>query len=287
MKVLRPSRNRQTQGYSSGHKGYDHSGRGDDLNYYASLYGKVVQSKNSETKNWINKGTLTTKDYGNYLKIKGLVDGKSTYQLGAHLEVGSVLSTGTEVKAGQVIARIGNTGNSTGRHCHTEYRDSNNKNFEVSFVDTLEVKEETKMYTKTQEEIIREAYLAVTGEWPTDDEIKARLQKNENPIELIEDLLKGDSRSKPRWLKIWEETESNTELKESLENYKNSFHRLKELLKLPVGSGSEEVIGKVAGILESLSELEDAQIPKVVYKHSGKDFEKIAQLLNLILILEK
>ena len=77
MKVLRPvsKDNPQTQGYSSSHKGYDHDDK-PDPNYYSSFYGKVTQAKNSETKNWINKGTLTTADYGNYIKIKGEVDGK-------------------------------------------------------------------------------------------------------------------------------------------------------------------------------------------------------------------
>jgi len=149
MKVLRPSKNKLTGGYTSSHKGYDHSGRG-DLNYYSSIYGKVIQAKNSETRNWgANKANdpyktdprrpkLLTEDYGNYLIIKGEVDGKTVQQLGAHFEQGSVLPKGTEVKAGQIIARIGNTGNSTGAHSHTEYRDADHNKFPVEFIDKVE-----------------------------------------------------------------------------------------------------------------------------------------------------
>ena len=295
LSVLTPARVGLRRGYSNKHKGYDHSLRRDkngkivkditkqDKNYYASIYGKIVRAKNSETKNWTNTGELTTKDYGNYGKIKGEIDGETTYQLGAHFEPGSVLPVGTEVKAGQVIAQIGDTGNSTGPHCHTEYRDKDNHNFPVEFVDKVEEKN-GKMYTKTQEEIIRESYLAITGEWPSDDEIKARLQKNENPIELIEDLLKGDARSKPRWLEIWEISEDKDP---TVENYRETFQRLKEILKIPVGANTEEVLGKVQALLDRALKLEEAQIPKIVYKHEGKDYEKAIKFLNLLLIIEK
>src|SRR3990167_10369186 len=178
MKVLRPTNNKQTGGYSSDHKGYDH----DDIpdpNYKSSFFGKVVQAKNNETRNWLaNKagdpykpatGTrkLMTEDYGNYIKIKGEVDGKAVYQLGAHFKQGTVLPVGTEVKRGQVVAQIGNTGNSTAKHCHTEYRDEKNINFSVQFIDedTPAPKPENNMVTK--EQVIIDSYKATTGEYPS------------------------------------------------------------------------------------------------------------------------
>jgi hypothetical protein len=283
IKVLKPNKNKITQGYSSSHKGYDHSGRG-DLNYYSSLYGKVSIAKNSETKNWRNTGKLTTKDYGNYLKIQGLLNGKVVTQLGAHFEVGSVLPKGTEVKAGQVVARVGNTGNSTGRHSHTEYRDANNKNFPVTFVDTIEDKE--KMETQTKEEITEAAYFAITGEYPQPDELVARLQKKENTVDLITDLLKGDGRSKPRWLEIWEVEDRASPDTE----YEVTFDTVREILRpldIRMGDDTEKVIATLRDAIPELAELRKKQLPRVVYKYQDKDYQAIARFINLILIFEK
>jgi hypothetical protein len=283
MKVLKPNKNKLTQGYSDKHKGYDHSGNGDQ-NYYSSIYGKVVQAKNSETKNWTNNKALTTADYGNYIKIKGEVDGKTVYQLGAHFKQGTVLPIGTEVKTGQVIAQIGNTGNSTAPHSHTEYRDENNHNFPVEFVDE---QAQNPTMDKAKEQIIIDTYKAVTGEYPNDDEKKATLQKNENSVELIEDLLRGDGRSKVRWLAEWGVEDNNQDFLTTIEAYKDTFYKLKEILKLPVGANNEDVLGRVAGLVESLREAKEALVPKVVYKLQDKDFTKVFSISNLIIIMEK
>lgn len=281
MKLLKPNKNKLTGGYSDSHKGYDHSGRGDQ-NYYSSIYGKVTQAKNSETKNWINKGKLTTADYGNYLIIKSKVDGETISQLGAHFKQGTVLPVGTEVSAGQVVAQIGNTGNSTAAHSHTEYRDKDNHNFPVDFIDKVE--EVPPVSDTNKEQIIIDAYKAVTGEYPTDNEKKARLQKNENTVELIVDLLTGDGKAKPRWLEIWGVDEPDTELQATLEKYQETIQEIKELLGIRAGDNSEDVIGKLRGILKRISELEKAQVPAVVYKMDGKDFVAHKIIWNLYLL---
>ena len=286
MKVLKPNKNKLTQGYSSKHRGYDHSGKGDQ-NYYASFHGTVVQSKNSETKNWTNNGTLTTADYGNYIKIKAEVDGQVVYQLGAHFKQGTVLPKGTEVRQGQVIAQIGNTGNSTGAHSHTEYRDSSNTNFAVEFVD--EVEEETdNMVDKKQ--IIIDTYKGTTGEYPNDDEINARLQENKNTVELIEDRLNGDSRAKERWLAAWEIETESVDHKETIDNYKTAFSRLRELLSkegVRPGDDIATALGAVSGLVDEIVQLRQEKTPETIYRYEDKDYLKMFSIGNVTLIREK
>jgi hypothetical protein len=289
IRVKRPvgKDNRQTQGYSVKHKGYDHSAKGDP-NYYSSFVGVVTQSKNSETKNWINSGTLTTADYGNYIKIKAVVDGQTIYQLGAHFQTGSVLPVGTQVQAGQVVAQIGNTGNSTGAHSHTEYRDSDNKNFPVEFTDQVEAGDNGTQQPMDKKQQIIDAYLGTRPDTPpSDDEINARLQQNKNPVELVRDILGGDGNAKRYWLDHWGVKPDDINWQVIAEQYKENYNDLKSTLGLPVSADTEEVMGKVRGLLERVTELEKAVEPKVIYRLEGKDYEKVIKFGNLAIILEK
>lgn len=142
MKVYRPSENPITQGYSSVHPGYDFAGNGLPDAVRAGMDGVIIERVDLYDSNWTNTGKLTTKDYGNYIKIRH-TDG--TFELHAHLRKGSSFVTGTTVKQGQIVARIGNTGNSTGPHTHSEYRDASNKNVPVEFIQGGGVNELDKM----------------------------------------------------------------------------------------------------------------------------------------------
>lgn len=287
MKVLRPVNVGLFRGYSKSHKGYDHSLKRDkngkvvkdiskqDRNYCSSFHGVIVQSKNSETKNWTNNGKLTTKDYGNYCKIKAEVDGKTYYQLGAHFKQGSVLPVGTEIKAGQVVAQIGNTGNSTADHSHTEYRNEKNKNFPVTFVEKDESMQNDKESMQKQQ--IIDVYKATTGEYPNDDTINARLQENKNLVELIEDRLTGDTDVKKRWLEVWE-IDPDTDQSETIEGYKNFSYRIREILRplgFKMGSDTEEVLGKLSWLVGEYQKLSKEQTPKPRILVKGKDVEYV------------
>lgn len=131
MKIFRPSENPITQSYSATHRGYDFGGNNLPDAVRASQDGVIVERVDSYNTNWRNTGALTTRDYGNYIKVRH-TDG--THELHAHLRQGSALLINTRVKAGQIIARIGNTGNSTGPHLHYEFRNSSNQVIPVEFI---------------------------------------------------------------------------------------------------------------------------------------------------------
>lgn len=284
LKVLRPSKNKVTQGYSDKHKAYDFSGKG-DLNAYSSLFGKVIQSKNSETKNWINKGTLTTADYGNYCKIKGEINGKIFYQLCAHLEPGTVLQKGEDVKRGQVIGKIGNTGNSTARHVHVEYRDENNHNIPVEFVE--EVQEPVEGMTKRQQVI--EAYMGTRPDHsPSEDEISYRLQENKGLFYIIRDILEGDTNAREYWLDSWEIKQADDINYQKIANdYKDQFEDIKQILGLSPADNVEEVKGKLQGMLDLIKKLQAQQEPKVIYKYKDKDYQRAFLIGNILIAIER
>lgn len=154
MKVYPPSDNPITGGYTDTHRAYDHAGLNLPDEIRAGMDGQVVEVLNKYDKSWqINtsndpfkpkEGTriLSTADYGNYIIVRH-ADG--TRELHAHLKKDSMLPLGSKVTAGQVIARIGNTGNSTGPHVHSEYRDAQNKNIPVDFSKELIVSTQPPM----------------------------------------------------------------------------------------------------------------------------------------------
>ena len=280
LKVLRPSKNKQTQGYSKRHPAYDHDDI-PDTNYYSSLFGKVIQAKKSETKNWKNTGKLTTRDYGNYIIIKGEVDGKTVFQLGAHFQPGTVLSKGTEVKRGQVVAQAGKTGNirpmhgGDGSHSHTEYRDANNKNFPVVFVKNGEVDKKEEMEKLPKDSIIRDIYKALRGDYPHDDEVNRWIQENKNLQEIIDGVMQGDGKVKPKWLEIW----GVKEIKDDVaENYKITLEEIRELLRpvdIKMGDDTEIVKAKISELVTVYKEMTKVEKPK---PNIEKDMEHIGDI---------
>src|SRR3990167_8786794 len=155
MKVIRPSDNPISRGYIQGHHAYDFRGLNLPDEVICGMDGKIIQRVDEYNTNWSNTGTLTTKDYGNYVKIQH-TDG--SFELHAHLRKGSSLNLNTQVKAGQVVARIGNTGNSTGPHLHSEYRNSSNINIEVEFIKEEPMQDDEMLIKKSLfEELVGKA----------------------------------------------------------------------------------------------------------------------------------
>ena len=156
-----------TQGFVNGHRGLDLVGPNytlDDIVSYAN--GTVNMSTNGygngagEGVNWA---------YGNFVKI---INDDGTVCLYAHMEYTSV-KVGQRVSKGQVIGRMGNSGNSYGGHLHWEYwscndyyknidpspylspkeiklpspveRDKNKRQFQVDYNDNLRVRTEPSL----------------------------------------------------------------------------------------------------------------------------------------------
>ena len=122
------------RGFSTLHTGIDYAyPTGTDV--YASQEGIVVMKIDLYDKNWRNLwGRLTTKDYGNLIKIRHPLGFSTLY---AHLKKNSLkVNVGDSVAQGQKIAEVNNTGNSTGPHLHWELRLSERCINPVPFVDT-------------------------------------------------------------------------------------------------------------------------------------------------------
>ena len=156
-----------TQGFINGHRGLDLVGPNytlDDIVSYAN--GTVNMAVNGygnghgEGVNWA---------YGNFVKI---LNDDGTVCLYAHMEYTSV-KVGQRVSKGQVIGRMGNSGNSFGGHLHWEFwscndyyknidpspylspkeivlpkaveRDKNKRQFQVDYNDNLRVRTEPSL----------------------------------------------------------------------------------------------------------------------------------------------
>lgn len=145
MKVHRPSQNKITQGFKPEHRAFDFSGRG-DLNCYTCLDCECIERVDEYDHNWRanqpsdpfrndpRRPKLILEDYGNYAKFRHY-DG--SFSLYAHLQRGSVPQVGQKFKQGEACGTIGNTGNSTARHLHFEFRARNGVNIKVEFEDDM------------------------------------------------------------------------------------------------------------------------------------------------------
>lgn len=107
------------------HEGLDISGSNalNRINIIASRSGTVVYPTSKSQTNFPDNGYLGNYDgggYGNYVIID---HGGGEYTLYAHLAQNSItVMAGDTVEQGQVIAKMGHSGNSTGAHLHFEVR---------------------------------------------------------------------------------------------------------------------------------------------------------------------
>ena len=97
------------------------------IDVIASKSGTVVYPTSSSQTGFADNGYLNNKDgggYGNYVIID---HGDNVYTLYGHLAQNSItVRAGDKVTQGQVIAKLGHSGSSTGPHLHFEVRDGGN-----------------------------------------------------------------------------------------------------------------------------------------------------------------
>lgn len=142
MKVIRPTTAvLKSTPEDHGYNAYDFSGKGEQ-EISAKYNGKVIKYSDGEARNWlafsandpyknIRKGKLLTQDYGNYILVE--YEGGLRHLI-AHFAVNTVRKTA--FNKGDVLGVVGNTGNSTGKHSHHEYRQGST-NIVVDFIDDV------------------------------------------------------------------------------------------------------------------------------------------------------
>lgn len=114
-----------SRGYSNGHQGLDifSNNRINVVNIIAAKSGTVVYPTSTSQTGFPDVGNSSDGGgYGNYVKIQH-EDG--SYTLYGHMAQNSItVKAGDKVGAGQVIGKMGHSGDSTGAHLHFEVRSS-------------------------------------------------------------------------------------------------------------------------------------------------------------------
>ena len=156
-----------TQGFVNGHRGLDLVGPNYTLDDIVSYANGTVNMVTNGYGNGAGEGVNWA--YGNFVKI---INDDGTVCLYAHMEYTSV-KVGQRVSKGQVIGRMGNSGNSFGGHLHWEFwscndyysnidpspylspkeiklpspveRDKNKRQFQVDYNDNLRVRTEPSL----------------------------------------------------------------------------------------------------------------------------------------------
>ena len=156
-----------TQGFVNGHRGLDLVGPNYTLDDIVSYANGTVNMATNGYGNGAGEGVNWA--YGNFVKI---INDDGTVCLYAHMEYTSV-KVGQRVSKGQVIGRMGNSGNSFGGHLHWEFwscndyysnidpspylapkeiklpspvnRDKNKRQFQVDYNDNLRVRTEPSL----------------------------------------------------------------------------------------------------------------------------------------------
>lgn len=115
--------NRILNGNNEYHSGMDIGSSGRETDYIIAVSKGVVEYVNNSCDNNGNLNNFCGSGFGNYVKIK---HSGGVYTIYAHLLPDSIkVSVGDVVNQGQILAEMGNSGRSTGKHLHFQVTVSN------------------------------------------------------------------------------------------------------------------------------------------------------------------
>lgn len=164
-RVLKNGKCKITQEYNNIHQGVDIVGEDNKLDFITAQYdGKVVFFQDGFSN---IKGSTGNVSYGNCVKIE---HGSGYVTLYAHMQKGLKVKLGEEVKNGQVLGYMGDSGNAYGGHLHFEVWKDGVRINPIEYLDK-------DLYVRNKKSLDEIANDVVNGKYGNYPERKEKLEK--------------------------------------------------------------------------------------------------------------
>ena len=122
-RILKKGRCKITQYYSNNHPSIDLVGENNTLDYIVAHSDGVITEIVDNRSNL--KGSVGNLSYGNYIKIRHNDEYQTLY---AHLKSGISVKKNQQIKKGEIIGYMWDSGNAYGKHLHFEVWKNKKKN---------------------------------------------------------------------------------------------------------------------------------------------------------------
>ena len=140
-RILKKGRCKITQYYSNNHPSIDLVGENNTLDYIVAHSDGVITEIVDNRSNL--KGSVGNLSYGNYIKIRHNDEYQTLY---AHLKSGINVKKNQQIKKGEIIGYMWDSGNAYGKHLHFEVWKNNKRIKPIEYInkDFSAMKEENK-----------------------------------------------------------------------------------------------------------------------------------------------